>query len=165
MTILSIVKLPDPRLRQKTAAVRDFSKSILEPLIADFFETMHHERGVGLAANQVGVMQRIFIMDVSEDRNQPVIAINPEILNPQGECFENEGCLSVTGEYDKVKRFDQLTLRAQNISGEFFELNCVGLAAVCVQHEIDHLNGILFIDRLSKLKQNRIMERLKKRMS
>ena len=163
MAILPIVKLPDPRLRQKTAPVTDFSKSTLEPLIADFFETMHHARGVGLAANQVGIMQRIFVMDVSEDRTQPIVAINPEILNPQGERIEGEGCLSVTGEYDKVKRFEQLILRAQNISGDYFELACQGLAAACVQHEIDHLNGILFIDHLSKLKQTRVMERMKKR--
>jgi peptide deformylase len=162
MALLTILKYPDPRLRVKAKPVTTFSPE-LKTMVSDMYETMYANRGVGLAATQVNIHERIFVMDVSEQQNQRICAINPEIENTSGEVYESEGCLSVTNAFDKVKRAAKLTLRAYDVDGNSFVLQAEGLMAICVQHEIDHLNGILFIDHLSRLKQKRLQEKWEKK--
>ncbi len=163
MAILPILTHPDPRLRQRTAAVTDFGED-LQRLIDDMFETMYAAPGVGLAANQVGVQLRVAVMDCSTDKAQPkpLVMANPEILDPQEPELVEEGCLSVPGGQEMVKRFRRLRLRAQDRTGQFYELEAEDLLAQCIQHEIGHLNGQLYIDLLSALKRERLLKKLQK---
>lgn len=162
MAILPILTHPDPGLRQRTAPVTDFGDS-LQRLIDDMFETMYAAPGVGLAANQVGVQLRLAVMDCSQDKTKPEprVLVNPEIFEPQEPELMEEGCLSVPGAQEMVKRFRRLRLRAQDRHGQPYELEAEGLLAQCVQHEIGHLNGQLYIDLLSALKRERLFKKLK----
>jgi peptide deformylase len=163
MALLPILTHPDPRLRQRTVPVTDFGAG-LQRLIDDMFETMYAAPGVGLAANQVGVLQRVAVMDCSTDKTQPEprVLVNPEILDSQEPELMEEGCLSVPGAQEMVKRFRRLRLRAQDRSGQFYELEAEGLLAQCIQHELGHLNGQLYIDLLSELKRSRLLKKLQK---
>lgn len=161
MALLEILQYPDPRLRVKAAEVKEITNEIRQ-LVDDMYETMYHAKGVGLAATQVGINWRIFTMDVSEARDQRMCIINPEIVSSEGERFEDEGCLSVTGAYEKVKRAEKVRMRAMDLDGKTIEIDADGLMAHCIQHEIDHLNGKLFIDHLSKLKLDRLKKKLDK---
>jgi len=163
MSLLTILHHPDPRLRQKAEPVTVFDDA-LQTLIDDMFETMYDAPGVGLAATQVGIAKRLAVMDCSEDKNkpQPIVIINPEILDPADRVEMEEGCLSVPGVADKVQRYNRLKLRALDRHGQPFELEAEGLLAQAVQHEIDHLDGKLYIDYLSALKRERISKKLAK---
>ena len=161
MTILTILTYPDPRLRIKAQPVTTFDADILTT-VEDMFETMRESGGIGLAATQVNVHKRIFVMDVSEDRDQPYTLINPEIIEREGKQFEGEGCLSVVEAYDKVERALKVRVRAQDADGKPIELTAEGLMAACIQHELDHLEGVLFVDHLSRLKQERIRKKATK---
>ncbi|NQY48099.1 MAG: peptide deformylase [Colwellia sp.] len=162
MTILTVLRFPDPRLRTKAqpvTAVTDATATIIDDMLA----TMYEEKGVGLAATQVNIHQRIVVMDTSEDSDEPMILINPEIIARSEETSINEeGCLSVPGTYAKVDRHDACTVKALDRQGKEFTLNATGLQSICIQHEIDHLNGILFVDYLSPLKRQRIQKKLEK---
>jgi peptide deformylase len=131
-------------------------------LIDDMFETMYQAPGIGLAAIQVNQPRRVIVVDISEERNQPLALINPEILDRQGEEEMDEGCLSVPGVYEKVQRAERVRVRALDREGKSFEMEADGLLAVCIQHEIDHLDGKLFVDYLSNLKRQRIRKKLEK---
>ena len=159
--ILSILHYPDSRLRTvaKTVEVVD---DTVKALVKDMFETMYDAPGIGLAATQVDRHQRIIVIDLSEEKDQPMCLINPEIIEKDGEIDWEEGCLSVPDYYQCVKRANHVKVRALNEHGETFELEAEELLGVCIQHEIDHLNGILFVDHLSKLKQKRLLEKTKK---
>jgi peptide deformylase len=162
MALLQILRFPDPRLRVKAQPVEQIDDK-LQQLVADMYETMYSINGIGLAATQIGVHQQIFVMDVSESREERYCVLNPEILSREGVQFETEGCLSVGGNaYDRVKRAAKVRLRGMNLEGKTFELDATELMAACIQHETDHLNGILFIDHLSRLKQERIRKRIEK---
>jgi len=161
MSILNILHFPDPRLRNKAAPVTVFDEEI-STLVDDMFETMYQAPGIGLAAVQVEVLKRVIVIDISEDKSQPVCLINPEILERHGEEKMEEGCLSVPGIYDMVKRAERIQVRAQNVGGKTFELDVDGLLAVCIQHEVDHLDGKLFVDYLSEMKRKRIQKKLEK---
>ena len=161
MARLPILEYPDPRLRTRAETVTRVDASV-RALVADMFETMYAAPGIGLAATQVDVHQRILVADVSETRDQPVCLINPEILERDGVEVHEEGCLSVPGVYEEVERADRIRLRALDQRGEPFELQAEGLLAVCIQHEMDHLDGKLFVDYLSDLKRERIRKRLVK---
>jgi peptide deformylase len=161
MAILDILHFPDARLRNvaKPVAVVDDE---VRRLVDDMFETMYAAPGIGLAAIQVNRPQRVIVIDVSEDRSQPLALINPEILERHGVEEMDEGCLSVPGVYETVQRADRVRVRALDRSGAPFELDADGLLAVCIQHEIDHLDGKLFVDYLSSLKRQRIRKKLEK---
>jgi len=161
MAILDILHFPDDRLRRKATAV-DVVDSRIRQLIDDMFETMYEAPGIGLAAVQVNIFERVIVVDVSEDRSEPLALINPEITRLEGVEEMDEGCLSVPGIFEKVKRADAITVKALNREGESIEMDAEGLLAVCIQHEIDHLDGKLFIDYLSELKRQRIKKKLKK---
>lgn len=163
MSLLTILHHPDPRLRQKAPPVTLFDDA-LQTLIDDMFETMYDAPGVGLAATQVGIALRLAVMDCSEDKAapQPLVIINPEIIDPAERVEMEEGCLSVPGVADKVQRYNQLKLRALDRHGQPFELAADGLLAQAVQHEIDHLDGKLYIDLLSSLKRERLQKKLDK---
>lgn len=161
MAILDILHFPDPRLRTKAEPVEVVDDE-LRRLVDDMFETMYAAPGIGLAATQVNVHKRVIVIDVSEEQNEPLVLINPEILEDQGREEMQEGCLSVPDYYDTVERADWVRVRALNRDGESFELETDGLLAVCIQHEIDHLNGKLFVDYLSELKRNRVRKRMEK---
>lgn len=161
MAILDILHFPDPRLRTKAEPVEVVDDE-LRRLVDDMFETMYAAPGIGLAATQVNVHKRVIVIDVSEEQNEPLVLINPEILEDQGSEEMQEGCLSVPDYYDTVERADWVRVRALNRDGEPFELETDGLLAVCIQHEIDHLNGKLFVDYLSELKRNRVRKRMEK---
>jgi len=161
MAILEILHYPDPRLREKARPVEAVDDEIRQ-LVDDMFETMYAAPGIGLASIQVNVPRRVVVIDVSEDREQPLCLINPEILERRGEETMEEGCLSVPGYYDKVTRADSVRVRALNRDGESFEMDAEGLLAVCIQHEIDHLDGKLFVDYLSSLKRQRVRKKLEK---
>ena len=161
MAILDILHFPDPRLRQRAAEV-DKVDDQLRQLVDDMFETMYQAPGIGLAATQVDVHKRVVVIDVSKDQDEPRVFINPEILARDGVEEMDEGCLSVPGVYERVQRAERIRLRALNRAGEPFELEADGLLAVCVQHEIDHLDGKLFVDYLSQLKRQRIRKKLEK---
>jgi peptide deformylase len=164
MTLLSVLHFPDPLLRNKALPVTLFDAN-LHQLIDDMFETMYEQSGLGLAAIQVNVRQRIIVMDVSDDKKSPVCAINPDIISREGTQYEFEGCLSLPGVFDKVERAATVRMRAQDRHGEFFEIEADGLFAICIQHEIDHLDGILFADHLSRLKQERLRKKLEKQQA
>jgi peptide deformylase len=160
--LLDILEYPDPRLRKVAAPVPAVTAEV-QKLVRDMAETMYSAPGVGLAATQVDVHKRVIVIDVSETRNDLQVFINPEILSSEGEVECEEGCLSVPGYYDKVVRAEKITVRAQNERGESFELATGGMLAVCVQHEMDHLVGKVFVDYLSPLKRARLTARLKKK--
>lgn len=162
MALLTILEFPDPRLRTRAVPVTQFDAH-LSTLVDDMFETMYAAPGVGLAATQVNEHIQLIVIDVSEEKNQPLVFINPAItvLDAEPNDYE-EGCLSVPGFYEKVTRPAHVRVRAQDRHGEFFEIEPEGLLAVCIQHEMDHLNGKLFVDYLSPLKRNRIRDKLEK---
>jgi peptide deformylase len=161
MTKLVILEYPDPRLRQQAAAVRVVDDA-LRQLVDDMVETMYAARGIGLAATQVNVHKRLLVIDVSEHHDQPRVFINPVILRADGEAPNEEGCLSVPGIFEKVRRATAIRVRALGGDGRPFELDAEGLLAVCIQHEIDHLDGKVFVDYLSELKRQLIRRRLMK---
>ena len=161
MAILEVLRFPDERLRTVAKPVTTVDQSIKQ-LVADMFETMKEENGIGLAATQVDVHQRVVVMNVAEDQDQPLVFINPEITHRDGEVISEEGCLSVPNNYAKVTRSETITVKALNLDGEEFTLDAEGLLAVCIQHELDHLLGKLFIDYLSPLKRQRIRKKLEK---
>ena len=161
MAQLTILEFPDPRLRTRAAPVQDFD-ALLVRLIEDMFETMYAAPGIGLAATQVDVHRRLIVIDVSEARNEQQLFINPQILSREGAALTEEGCLSVPQVFEQVERAARVRVRAQDRHGAFFERELDGLLAVCVQHEMDHLDGRLFVDYLSSLKRERIKRRLEK---
>ncbi len=161
MAILEILHYPDPRLRNEAKPVENVDDSIRQ-LVSDMFETMYAAPGIGLASIQVNVPKRVIVVDVSEDHDQPLCLINPEILQSEGEETMDEGCLSVPGYYETVQRAEKIRVSALNEKGDQFEIEADGLLAVCIQHEIDHLDGKLFVDYISPLKRNRIRKKLEK---
>ena len=161
MALLNILHFPDPRLRTKAVEVTAFDES-LKTLLSDMLETMYEAPGIGLAATQVDKHIRLLVMDVSEDKNEPQVFINPQILSAEGSEEMDEGCLSVPGYYETVSRAEKVHVRAQDKNGDFFEVHADDLEAVCVQHEMDHLDGKLFVDYISSLKRDRIRKKLEK---
>ncbi len=161
MALLPILRFPDPRLKKVALSVTKVDDSIRR-LAADMAETMYEAPGIGLAATQVDVHQRVVVIDVSEEKNALRVFVNPEIVAEAGSETGEEGCLSVPGIYDKVERAAQVTVRYLDLDGQAQELAADGLLAVCIQHEIDHLNGKVFVDHLSQLKQTRIRNKLAK---
>lgn len=161
MALLTVLEYPDKRLRLKAAAVLAIDAKI-QKIVDDMLETMYKENGIGLAATQVNIHQRIIVMDLSEDKSTPLCLINPEIVSAEGVQYEFEGCISFPGMYDKVERAAKVKLRALDRHGDTFEIDAEALLAVCIQHEIDHLNGVLFMDHLSRLKQDRMIRKLEK---
>lgn len=161
MTVLTVLHYPDDRLRTVAKPVAEITAQTRQ-LVADLLDTMYDENGIGLAATQVNVHQRVVVIDVSESRDQPQVFINPEIISKSGDTTYEEGCLSVPQSYANVERAAEVTVKAQNTEGEWFELKADGLLAICLQHELDHLVGKLFIDYLSPLKRDRIKKKLEK---
>lgn len=161
MALLPILHYPDPRLHKVATPVAVVDHRIRR-LINDMAETMYAAPGIGLAATQVDVHERVLIIDISDTRNELQVFINPEILETTGEAETEEGCLSVPGIFDKVTRAERVKVRALDVQGEPFTLEAGGLLAVCIQHEIDHLDGKVFVDYLSRLKQKRIAAKLQK---
>ncbi|MEE8365535.1 MAG: peptide deformylase [Gammaproteobacteria bacterium] len=161
MALLNILHFPNPKLRTVAKPVTEFDRK-LKQLVANLFETMYEAPGIGLAATQVDRHIRLLVMDVSEERNTPLCLINPEILESDGEQESDEGCLSVPGFYENVKRAEHIRVKAQDESGKYREFEADGLEAVCIQHEIDHLQGKLFVDYISSLKRGRIRAKLVK---
>ena len=161
MAILDILRFPDPRLRISAKPVKKVDSEVVQ-LVDDMLETMYDAPGIGLAATQVNVAKQVIVVDISEQHNDPLVLINPEILSREGDEEMEEGCLSVPGVFDLVKRAERIRLRALDRNGEVFERDMDGLLAVCVQHEIDHLHGRLFVDYLSNLKRQRIRKKLEK---
>jgi len=158
---LPILHYPDKRLRtiaKEVSKVDDETKL----LVKNMFETMYDAPGIGLAATQVDHHERIIVIDITNDKSNPICLINPEIIEKDGEIEWEEGCLSVPKYYESVKRANKIKVRALNEMGETYEIEADELLSVCIQHEMDHLNGILFVDHLSKLKQRRLLEKLKK---
>ena len=162
MAILPILCYPDPRLHKVAKPVAQVDERI-QTLVKDMLETMYDAQGIGLAATQIDVHERVIVIDVSEERNEPMALINPEIIARSGEQVCEEGCLSVPGIYDKVTRAAKVRVRALNPKGETFEFDAEGLLAVCVQHELDHLDGKVFVEYLSQLKLGRIKSKLAKK--
>ncbi len=162
MAILDILHFPDPRLRRRAKPVAQVDDAIRRA-VDDMFETMYAAPGIGLAAVQVNIPKRIIVIDISEEKDQPLCLINPEILARDGVEEMDEGCLSVPGIYEKVRRAQRVRVRALDREGAPFELDAEGLLAVCIQHEIDHLEGKLFVDYLSPVKRERIRKKLEKR--
>ncbi|MEZ5483722.1 MAG: peptide deformylase [Lysobacteraceae bacterium] len=161
MALLEIIEFPDPRLRTKAAPIEQVDDE-LRALIADMFDTMYDAPGIGLAATQVNVHRRFMVIDVSEDKSEPRVFINPEILEHEGKQVCQEGCLSVPGIYADVTRAERIRVRAQDRNGETYEIDADGLLAVCIQHEMDHLDGKLFVDYLSPLKRQMVKKKLDK---
>lgn len=161
MAILDVLSFPDERLRTVAAPVETFTPE-LQQIVDDMFETMYAEEGIGLAATQVDIHQRIIVIDVSENREDPLVLINPEIIEQSGSTGIEEGCLSVPGSRALVPRAEQVKIRALDRNGKPFELEADDLLAICIQHEMDHLVGKLFVDYLSPLKRQRIRQKLEK---
>ena len=161
MALLPILEFPDPRLRTRAKPVTLFDAR-LQQLIDDMFETMYAAPGIGLAASQVNVHQRLIVIDTSKENNDQQVFINPEILERRGEAVTEEGCLSVPGIFDEVQRAQVIRVRTLDRHGNSSERELDGLLAVCLQHEIDHLDGRLFVDYLSDLKRDRIRKKLEK---
>ena len=161
MAILDILHFPDPRLRNKAKPVAQVDDSIRR-LVDDMLETMYQAPGIGLAATQVNVAKRVVVIDLSEDKSEPLCLINPEILEKDGVEQMEEGCLSVPGIYESVSRANHIRVRALDREGNPFEMEADDLLAVCIQHELDHLEGKLFVDYLSSLKRQRIRKKLEK---
>lgn len=162
MALLPILEFPDPRLRKVAAPVRDFDDG-LRTLVDNMIETMYQEEGIGLAATQVNVHKRLLVLDISEEKDSPQVFINPEfdVIEEELQDYQ-EGCLSVPGFFEEVSRPRAIHVRARDSQGESFELEARGILAVCIQHEIDHLDGKLFVDYLSPLKRQRIRSKLEK---
>jgi len=161
MTRLTILEYPDPRLRTRAVPVASVDAPLRE-LIDDMLETMYAAKGIGLAATQVDVHRRVLVADVSEAHDGPRVFINPEILSRDGTEISQEGCLSVPGYYDDVERAERIRVRAMDQNGMTFESDLEGLLAICVQHEIDHLDGKLFVDYLSEMKRQRVRKKMEK---
>ena len=162
MAIRDILVFPDPRLRQTSSPVTEFDEQ-LEELVNDMAQTMYAAPGIGLAAIQINVAKRIVVMDLSETRDDLKVFINPEITDlHEGVLEMEEGCLSVPGIYASVERSEKVRIKAQDIKGDSFELEADALLSICIQHEVDHLNGKVFVDYLSRLKQIRVRKKLKK---
>ncbi len=162
MALLNILKYPDERLHTVAKPVAQIDERI-QTLVADMLETMYASHGIGLAATQVDVHERVVVMDLTEEHNEPRVFINPVITHKDGETTYEEGCLSVPGIYDTVTRAETLTVEALDEHGQPFTLEADGLLAICIQHELDHLAGKVFVEYLSKLKQERIKTKMKKR--
>ncbi|HEX4858458.1 MAG TPA: peptide deformylase [Usitatibacteraceae bacterium] len=162
MAILDVLTYPDPRLARIAEPIKIIDNKI-KRLVDDMAETMYDAPGIGLAAPQVGELKRIMVIDVSEERNQLRVFINPEIIRKEGTAVNEEGCLSVPGFYDKVERAETVMVTALDRDGQRFTINASGLLAVCIQHEMDHLEGHVFVEYLSPLKANRIRNKLIKR--
>jgi len=161
MSLLSILEFPDPRLRTRAAPVTVFDAE-LKQFVEDMFETMYAANGVGLAATQVNVHRRVLVADMSDGRDQPLALINAEIVAKEGSQVYEEGCLSFPGIYADVTRALKVRVRAQDVAGQPFELEAEGPLAVCIQHELDHLAGKVFVDYLSPLKRNLLLKRMEK---
>jgi peptide deformylase len=161
MAKLQILEYPDPRLRTVASPVTQVTDETRE-LIKDMFETMYAAPGIGLAATQVNVHQRILVADVSDDQSAPLVLINPEITESEGDAWSDEGCLSVPEIYEKVARAQKIRVRALGANGEPLDMEAEGLLAVCIQHEMDHLKGRVFVEYLSRLKRTRILTRIRK---
>jgi peptide deformylase len=161
LSILTILEFPDERLRKIAAKVETVDGKI-KKLVDDMLETMYQEHGIGLAATQVNVHQRVIVIDISENKDAPLCLINPEITEKYGLKEHEEGCLSVPGFYEKVKRLERVKVKALDRNGQSFEFEATELLAVCVQHEMDHLEGKLFVDYISSLKRQRIKKKLEK---
>lgn len=163
MALLNVLHYPDKRLHTRAISVSEINDEIKQ-LVIDMEETMYHNRGIGLAATQVNVTKRLFIMNLfgEEDSSKLEVFINPEILEKDGEVVSEEGCLSVPGIFDEVKRAETIKVKYQSLDGQEHTMSCDGLRAICIQHEIDHLNGKVFVEYLSQLKQNFIKKKMKK---
>lgn len=161
MSILTILEFPDKRLRTIATEV-DSVNTEIKTLLDDMIETMYAAKGIGLAATQVNVHKRLIVIDISENKDQPLCLINPKIIETIGSEDSEEGCLSVPGFFEKVSRANQIIVKALNRDGESFEIQADGLLAVCIQHEMDHLEGKLFVDYISAFKRNRIKTKLEK---
>lgn len=161
MAILEVLRFPDERLRTVAKTVDKVDPSITT-LIDNMFATMREENGIGLAATQVNVHQQVVVMDVSEEQDNPLVFINPEITHKEGQTISEEGCLSVPNNYAQVERAEKITVSALDKDGKPFSLEADGLLAICIQHELDHLKGKLFVDYLSPLKRQRIKKKLEK---
>ena len=161
MTVLNVLKFPDERLRTVASEVDSVTPEI-KKIVDDMFETMYEENGIGLAATQVDIHQRIVVIDIPEDERTPLVMINPKIEKLEGSTTSEEGCLSVPSYWAKVDRAETLRLIATNKDGEEYSLDVDGLLAICIQHELDHLKGKLFIDYLSPLKRERLRKKLEK---
>lgn len=164
MALLTILEFPDPRLRTKAVPVdvARVGEVAFQQLLDDMFQTMYEEPGIGLAASQVDVHQRFMVIDTSEGKDRPLVFINPEITAQAGEQVYQEGCLSVPGVFADVTRANEITVRAHGRDGQPFELTTDGLLSVCIQHEMDHLDGKLFVDYLSPLKREMVRKKLAK---
>ncbi|MEO8400823.1 MAG: peptide deformylase [Gammaproteobacteria bacterium] len=163
MALIPIVYHPHPALHKMASAVTVFDEA-LKKLIHDMYETMYAANGVGLAAPQIAITKRLAVIDVSDERNQPFCIINPEIIEKTGEELMEAGCLSVPSTYDKVPRATRVKVRAQDETGKFFEIEGEGLLGHCLQHEIDHLDGKLYIDYLSPLKRGLLLKKMQKHL-
>ena len=161
MAKLTILEFPDPRLRTKAQPVTEFGPDLAR-LVADMFETMYEAPGIGLAATQVNVHKQLLVLDVSEEKDQPHVFCNPRVLVKDGIQTYQEGCLSVPGIFADVERANRITVEAEDVSGKTFTLEADGLLAVCIQHEMDHLAGRLFVDYLSPLKREMVRKKLEK---
>lgn len=161
MTKLTVLQYPDERLRKVAQPIETVDDN-MRTIVDDMLDTMYEEQGVGLAATQVDVHKRLFVADCSEDQSEPLVFINPEITDTDGHFKNDEGCLSFPGVYAKVERAEKVTVTALDRNGESFSYSAEGLLAICIQHEIDHLNGKLFVDYLSPLKRERIRKKLEK---
>jgi peptide deformylase len=161
MPQLTILHYPDPRLATRARPVSSVDERI-RTLVQDMAETMYAAPGIGLAATQVDVHEQVVVIDLSETKDQLLVLINPEITHREGLCTGEEGCLSVPDIYDKVERAERIRVRALGLDGQPFTLDADGLLAVCIQHELDHLDGTVFVQHLSRLKQDRILKKLKK---
>lgn len=161
MAILEVLSFPDERLRTVAKPVSEVDQKVKQ-LVSDMFDTMRDEKGIGLAATQVNVHRQVVVMDVSEEQDEPRVFINPEIIEKRGSKINEEGCLSVPGNYAKVDRAEWVKVKALDADGTPFELEAEGLLAICIQHELDHLKGVLFVDYLSPLKRQRIRKKLEK---
>jgi peptide deformylase len=161
MALLPVLEFPDPRLRTRARPVEEFD-AVLKQLVADMLETMYAAPGIGLAATQVNAHRQLIVMDVGGENRQPQVYINPELLSRDGVEVSEEGCLSVPNVYEDIERAARVRVRARDVDGQVFERDLEGLAAVCLQHEMDHLAGKLFVDYLSGLKRERIRRKLEK---
>lgn len=161
MAILKILSIPDPRLREKAKPIEKIDNEVKQ-LIDDMFETMYDAPGVGLAATQVGIAKRLAVIDITSDKKGAMVLINPEILEKRDMVMMDEGCLSVPGHYDNIERSNWVKLKAQDRDGKIYELEAEGHLAEAIQHEVEHLDGKLYIDYLSSLKRRRIQEKIKK---
>ena len=161
MALLPILRYPDARLHQRAAVVNRVDDGIRK-LIKDMAETMYAAPGIGLAATQLDVHLRVIVIDISEARDQLLVLVNPELIAASGEADREEGCLSVPGVYEKVRRAERITVRALDAEGNAYTREADGLLALCIQHEMDHLEGKVFVERLSQLKQRRILARFRK---